>query len=190
MQKFSFSVNHGYNTLDNIATLNSLITTNIETPLVSTNPYGDAIEITFSGTLSSQEGVKLHNIITEWDSNTLVKYNKVDSITLSSLSGASGSHKRVGIYGYDGAATVGELKKITLVGYKDFGITSYCVRIFDINNSKIIAEAMFNNNSDDVMDMGPLSNIPDEPTVLEIQVKKTGGTNAQKVYISTMTFFS
>jgi len=191
MQKFSFSVNHGYNTLDNIATLNSLIVANIQTPHVSTNPYGDAIDITFSEQLSSQDAVKLHNIITEWDSNTLIEYNKVNSITLSTASGTvSTSYRRAGVYGYDGSSTVGKLKKITIVGYRDDGAVSYSVRVFDINNSETIAEATFNNNSDDVMDMGTLNNIPDESTVLEIQVKKTGGTIAHKAYISTMTFFS
>ena len=191
MQKFSFSITNGYNTLDNIAILNNLITTDINVQLISTNPYGDAIEITFDGTLSGEDAVKLHNIVTNWDNNTVIKYDKVINTSLSSMNGIVNTlYKRCGVYGYDGITTVGRIKKITIVGYKDSGVTNYSVRIFDVTNSETIVEATFDNETENVLDMGILNNIPNDSAIIEIQIKKSGGTNAQKSYVSNITFFA
>ena len=190
MQKFSFSITNSYNTLNNIAVLNNLIATEITTPLISTNPYGDAIEITFDGILNNEDSVKLYNIVTGWDSNIITKYDKVINTSLSSINGIiNTSYKRFGVYGYDGITTVGRIKKITIVGYKDNGVTNYSVRVFDVTNSKTIVETIFNNDVEDMLDMGMIENIPNDSAIIEIQIKKNGGTNSQKVYVSNITFF-
>lgn len=75
------------------------------------------------------------------------------------------------------------IKTIKVLSYKqNNNIDSYDVRIYDATNDQIIAESNFNNLIPIVNDLGTLSNLPNEEAVLEIQCKKNGGNNNQRVY--------
>ena len=53
------------------------------------------------------------------------------------------------------------------------GGTMYC-RIYDYDNANIIAEASTTETSKLIVDLGTLSNVPDEDSLIEIQIKKAG----------------
>ena len=191
MKKFSFTTTPGYNTINNINILNTSIASNISSPLSNTNPYSDAIEVNFTNPISNADAITLNNLVATWDNNVISKYDKIVGIPLSANAGINNTtYQRYGIYGYDGSTTIGKIQKITIIGYKDTNVTNYSVKIFDLTNSLTIAEVTFTNTSENIVNMGTLSNIPDNPAIIEIQVKKTGGTTLQKAYVSSVTFLS
>lgn len=189
MSKFSFSVSTDFATLSNIAILNNSISLNIPVQLQTINPYGDAIEIIFVEELDSEQKSTLTNLVTNWDNNTQITYTQIVPIYLKANGINNTTYKRYGVYGYLGSKILGEIKKINIVSYMD-NATNYSVKIYDITNFKIIGETTFSNKSEMIMDMGQLNNIPQTPAVIEIQIKKTGGTVNDKVYSEIIMFYS
>ncbi|QKF94442.1 hypothetical protein QKU48_gp0984 [Fadolivirus algeromassiliense] len=189
MSNFSFSVSKDFATLANIAILFNSITSNISVPLQTINPYGDAIEIIFTNELNDEQKVILNTLVTQWDNLTPITYNQIVPISLKANGISNTIYKRYGVYGYLGSKYIGEIKKISIVSYMD-NATNYSVRIYDVTNSKIIVESVFTNKTEMMLDMGQLSNIPETASVIEIQIKKTGGTANDKVYSEVIMFYS
>jgi hypothetical protein len=77
------------------------------------------------------------------------------------------------------------LQSIKVISYKDSSVTSYDVRAIDSTTSNIIAEANFSNNIPSINDLGTLSNLPANETIIEILIKRNGGSgNNKNVYLS------
>lgn len=188
MSKFSFSVSSGFATLNNISVLNNSITNNISVPLQTINPYGDAIEIIFTDDLNDEQKVTLNNLVTSWDNNTHVTYNQIVSIPIRTTD-VNTTYKRYAAYSYLGSSVVGEIKKVTIMAYMD-NLTNYCVRLYDATNSKIMVESVFTNKTEDIMDLGPITNIPQTKAIIEIHLKKSGGTVNDRVHAEIIMFYS
>ena len=62
---------------------------------------------------------------------------------------------------------------------------SYDVQIFDKTNKQVLLTKNLTNNTEDIMDLGVLSNLSTSPIQLEISVKRNG-SNAT-VYIESVT---
>lgn len=189
MSKFSFSVSNGFATLGNISILSNSITNNIPVELQTINPYGDAIEIIFTSDLNDQQKVTLNNIVSNWDNVTAITYSKIVPINVHAHGIDSTVHKRYGVYPYLGSDLLGDIKKICISSY---GTTTdgYCIRIFDITNNNIIAESECYNIIEDIIDLGPISNIPKTPALLEIQIKKLGTNRQNTIYSDIIVFYS
>jgi hypothetical protein len=85
----------------------------------------------------------------------------------------------------------GDLRRVKLLSYLDNGATSYDVEIFDRDNNVQLVESNFINKSEEVQRQvtGVISSPPYSNTVLEINVKKTGGNNKKCVHISEIIFY-
>lgn len=80
---------------------------------------------------------------------------------------------------------VSNLTNINVISYKSGSVTSYDVRAIDANTSLVIAESNFSNNVPAINNLGPLSNLPSGPSIIEILAKRNGGGgNNKNVYIS------
>lgn len=84
-----------------------------------------------------------------------------------------------------------ELRRVNVLSYIDDGATSYDVELFDRNNNVQLAEGNFTNMSGEVQQQftGVVSSPPSSNTVLEINIKKTGGNNKKYAHISEITFY-
>ena len=90
------------------------------------------------------------------------------------------TYSTVGSFSFDSEVII---KSIKIVSRMESGITSYDLRIFDTTNSKTLAEVNFANTSDQINDMGTLSNIPVVDAIFEIQAKRNGGNSNKKITI-------
>jgi hypothetical protein len=72
---------------------------------------------------------------------------------------------------------------IKVLAYKGGNATSYNVRVYDVTNDAVIAEAAFTNASQIVQSMGTLSNLPAAEAVIEVQVRKNDGNNQSEVTV-------
>ncbi len=72
----------------------------------------------------------------------------------------------------------------------DNNVNNYSVKIYDVTNSTVIAEATLTNKIEKSMDLGALNNIPEKDAILEVQIKKSGGGINDKVYCDLVTLYS
>lgn len=79
------------------------------------------------------------------------------------------------------------IDSISIMSRLDGSVTSYDVRVFDVTHNNILATANFNNASFQLNDMGTISNIPEEESLLEVQIKKNGGDG--RVHLSEITIY-
>jgi len=80
------------------------------------------------------------------------------------------------------------VNSIKVISYKDGSVDSYDVRALNVANSTVIAEANFTNNAPTINDMGTLTNLPASSGIIEILIKRNGGTGSNKsVYLSEAT---
>lgn len=130
--------------------------------LILTKPYCLYIPIVFS------------NII-----NCVPKNTKTNNTT----------YVREDLFVYEGSNISGELKKIVAFGYKDSGVTNFSIKIYDKTNNLIIAENTFTDSSENFLDITPLSNIPTTRSLIEILIKKTGGTISDYAHIENISLY-
>ncbi len=86
----------------------------------------------------------------------------------------------VGSFAFDAGTTI---KSIKIVSRMESSITSFDLRLFDATNSQTLAEANFTNTTDQINDLGTLSNIPVADAIFEIQAKKNGGSTNKKITV-------
>lgn len=77
------------------------------------------------------------------------------------------------------------ITKIYVLSYMTSNINSYDVQIYDLTNDMIIASKNFTNTSTQKNDMGTLSNLPLNESIVEIQVKinYSGNNNNKYAYV-------
>jgi hypothetical protein len=85
----------------------------------------------------------------------------------------------------------GTLRRVKLLSYIDSGATSYDVEVIDRDNNVQLIENNFTNTSEEVQEqtMGVISSPPSSKTILEVNVKKTGGTSNKYARISEIVFY-
>ena len=85
----------------------------------------------------------------------------------------------------------GELRRVKVLSYLDNGATSYDIEVFDRDNNIQLVENNFTNISEEVQQQttGLISSPPSSKTVLEINIKKTGGNNSKYARISEIIFY-
>jgi len=81
-----------------------------------------------------------------------------------------------------------KLFKIEVISFMDTAATSYDIKILDVDNQNIIANANFTNTSEAMMDLGTLTNVPDGNTQLDILVRKNGGGISDYAYVTSISF--
>jgi hypothetical protein len=59
----------------------------------------------------------------------------------------------------------------------------------DKTNGNVIAEMSYTNNDEKEVDLGTLNNIPVNQSQIDIDIKRTGGSKKNRVYISSITLF-
>lgn len=69
---------------------------------------------------------------------------------------------------------------IKVISYKDGSVDSYDVRALNVSTSQVIAEANFTNNTPRINDLGSLSNLPASEGIIEILIKRNGGSGNKK----------
>ena len=146
------------------------------------NESGDNVSISFTNTLTSHQQNILNSLITNYN-NAPINYSVIPSrINVEKTSSILYYSRITSLY------IQGEyhqsIQSIKIIAYMQNGNTSYDVKIYDVNNNKVIAEKNFTNTTEDILDMGSLSNLPYKETIFEVQVKSN--KNRKDVYIQNI----
>ena len=191
MSHYTFTVSPATLSNKNLSELNTKISQKINVPINTVNSNGNSkVNVDFNDELSNSERIKLHKVLLSWDTESTNIYEKIIPVYLNGNGINTSSYLRYGVYGYSGTNLTLSFKKISIVAYMDNTVTDYSVRIFNMTNSNIIAEATFTNTTEQILDMGSLSNIPSNPSILEIHLKRNGGNNNSKAYATQVIFYS
>ena len=68
------------------------------------------------------------------------------------------------------------------------GATSYDVRVYDQTNDEVLAEDNFTNTTIALHDMGTLSNVPSNDSLINIQINRNGGLLNNAAFLNTVIF--
>lgn len=151
---------------------------------------GDDVDIIFESALSAGQQTTLDNLISNHSPNNNTPKNNLFTYTPRTTYSSSLVYQRVGgPFKYQGSDNVGNIDYIEVVAYKDALPTSYDVRIYDSTNGTVLAESTGLTNTDEqIIDLGTISNIPSGPSLLEVQVKQSGGTT-KNVYLEQVLIY-
>ena len=151
---------------------------------------GDSVDIIFDAALSEGEQTTLNNLIAAHD-NIIVK-NKINFYTIypKNSSVKALSYITSAVFKYGGSDNIGIIDYIEILAYKDSNITSYSARIYSKTSGLVIAEKTgITNDTDAIVDLGTISNIPVQQEIFELQIKKTGGNGNNNVYIDSIIIY-
>lgn len=166
--------------------MNAVIKKNI----IGVETLDDQVIIIFDDEICPKELMQLNALIiahvpdtSKPKENYYTVYPRNDSVRTS-------SYKAIGSFKYGGSNSVGTIDYIETISNIDLGVTSYSVRIYDKTNNQILAEKTgMTNVVEEVQDLGEISNVPVETSVLEIQLKRTGGTEYDYAYIDSVIVY-
>lgn len=86
---------------------------------------------------------------------------------------------------FAGSNTLGPIDNITSIYGSNSATQTAEIRVFDLTNGLVIAEATQTSLARQIFNLGTISNVPTGPSIFEVQVKKTGGQ--ARAQISSLT---
>ena len=97
----------------------------------------------------------------------------------------------VGICNFNPDDFPGTLRRVKILAYLDTGATSYDFEVYDRDNNTSLTSSNFTNmnNKYEEMETGVISSSPSAKTVLEFNLKKTGGSNKKFVRVEEISLF-
>lgn len=164
--------------------------TNITTILESIDLDGDVVEITFAAALSAGEETALDNLIASHIKDTSKPKTNFYTVNPRLDFVHTTSYKSTGAFKFPGSTAAGIIDYIEIISHMDEACTSYSIRVYDLTNGAILAEATgLDNTSAKIQDLGVISNIPSDPAVLEVQLKRVGGSNSDSIYLDSVLVY-
>lgn len=150
----------------------------------------DVVELDFSSSLSSGEQTILDGLVSghvpndsKPKDNFYTVYPRLDSVRTT-------GYKSTGAFKFAGSNVVGNVDYIEVIAYMDEACTSYSVRVYDQTNGNVLAEATdLTNTAQSIQDLGDVSNIPSSSAVLEVQLKRVGGTYENNIYLDSVLIY-
>ncbi len=111
----------------------------------------------------------------------------VASFTPISVQVSNQNYERVIAFTYQGSDEVGALTEFCILSYMDTTGTNYSIRCVDLSHpGNILFTTTLTNTIEAIQTITSLANIPTTKSILEIQVKRSGGN---KVYLSGVTVY-
>ena len=154
--------------------------TNITPILESVTRTEDTVEITFNVSLSPSEKTILDDIV----SNHVPKFQPDTTGHVDIL--VEKNHKKTS---YIRVATTilppVVYAKAKSISWVDDNSSSYSVLIYDKTHKKIMLETTLNNTVESVQDLGELTNLSSEASLIEISTRRNG--SSAKVYMESIS---
>jgi hypothetical protein len=153
--------------------------------LTGVNLTEDVVDIVFESALSVGEQTTLDTLISNHTptvkqgsiKNTYIPHdNKIKAKTF----------KKILSFIFQGSNTI-ELTHIKMISYLDTG-TSYDVKIYDSTNNNTIVTINSTNATENIIDMGTISNLPAEQSKFELHVR-VSGTKKPTAYVDSIFLF-
>lgn len=146
---------------------------------------GNSIKIYFSDILSNHNILKLNNIIKNHDPTIKPTGNNIMNISIPTKRLTNTIYTTVITFIYPGMKLM-DVTSFKVISKLESHGNSYDVKIIDITNNKTIAQNSFNNTLESVNDIGIISNLDDNESILELQAKVNGFS---VVYIKNLNIY-
>lgn len=169
---------------------NEIIESAISSSLLSIDRRGDEVFIRFSTELSVGDKTLLDSLVAgHTNTTTLTETATIQLATATPRTERFNSvvNKRCATMEYAGTSQTLPIKFFSCFAYKDSSVSNYTISIFDIKNKVYLTSETFTNDTEDIVYLDTISNLPKNLTTLEVQVKKQGGNSKQYMYIDKVT---
>jgi len=187
MPTYSFVISTSFSDGVNSQKLFSEIIESITSPALETievDNGNDNIDILFTSSLSSPQETELNSILEAHINTPLLKIT-TKNISINKEVNLM-SYYKIKSFFYSGKL-VDDLKNIKIISNIQNDTNSYDVRIYDSQSHLVIVEKNLTNTVSELNDLGTLSNIPDESTICEVQVKSN--KKNQVIYIDDIILY-
>ena len=154
---------------------------------VTISNVGDNVSIIFTTALSGGEETTLDGLITAHTPNTHPTVNRQEQLMLKSSKYKSFKYSRAATYIFRPSDET--LINIEIISSKQSSITSYDMRVINLTNNSIIATKNFTNDIEQINNLGVLANIPTEESILEVSVRKNGGSKKTIVNVESIVLY-
>lgn len=183
---YGYTASNGFATTERINTINSQIDSEIG-DRDTTRVEGDCVTYIFNAPISVDNVLKLNNFnsilvdIAKPRRHLFSIYPRVDNTNTTAYS-------LIGRTAYKITLTNQSLDYIDVMAKMESNSESYSIRVVDVANENTIAEKTEINNTEfQTIDMGTITNMPTNGTVLEIYAKVENGEGC--VYIDQLQFY-
>jgi hypothetical protein len=164
-----------------------ILDSSISSSLVGVHTRDDEIQIEFSSELTSGEQTTLDNLISSHVPNITVLKSNFFTITPKTNTKSS-SYSVISTFIYPGSKYVGPIDYIEVIAKIESKGLSYDVRIVNQETGIVLAEKTdIGNEEFGSTDMGTILNIPEEESILELQIKRKGSN--KKIFIDTVIIY-
>lgn len=181
---YTYNINTDFGHGINLRLLEQEIKYNFLTSF-STLLVGNNINIYFSESLNNNDTARLNNIIKNHDPTIIPKGTNVMNISVPINRLTNTIYTTIITFVYPGMKNM-NVTNIKVISKLESHGNSYDVKIIDITNNKVIASNNFNNISELVNDMGNISNLDENESILELQAKINGSAIA---YIKNLNIY-
>lgn len=102
---------------------------------------------------------------------------------------SNSTYTSVGSFKYDGINRIGNIHYIDIIAKKHNQATSYSVKVVDNSTGLILVEKTgLTNDTYSAIDLGSISNISNSPTIVDVLVKRDGGSK-KNIYIQQILVY-
>lgn len=149
----------------------------------------DDVKIFFESALTLVQKIALDGLVSSHIPDNSVPKIKFFTIDPKKDGTRSKNFSKIGAFKYNGSKQMGIINYIEVLSFMQSDATSYSVRVLDKTNNKIVAEKNgLINTIEQIIDLGTISNIPEQQAIFELQAKIT--SNSRKfVYIDSLNFY-
>ncbi len=155
--------------------------------LVGVHDTEDIINIEFDSSLNAGQQTTLNGLVSSHIPSTIPKILLTETILPKKDTYSNTSYTRAASYIYN--PTINTLYCVKVLSYMDTGITSYDLQLFDKTHGNIIVTKNSTNTDEELVDVGTLTNMPTVESILELNVKRTGGKKNNNVYLESIGFY-
>lgn len=133
----------------------------------------DDVDLTFESVLSGGELSTANNII---DFHIPRSSRDIQLFTFQPVTIRSSTYESVFTFYFEGTNNGKDISEIKLMCKSTTNNQTYNIRLYDSTNNKVIKEETYSNNEFEDKILTVFSNIPKEESVIELQMKKNGGS--------------
>lgn len=156
---------------------------------VDIDQNADSVTITFDSTLNTSEETTLDNIVSAHVPDYSPPRIQFFNVAIDTKRSKSSSWETITSFKYEGSYEIGIINYIDVVSKMQVNTTDYDIRVVDTSNANVLCmQTGLTNTLPTTVDMGTISNIPENATVLDVQVRRNGN-GSQWVYIHQVIVF-
>jgi hypothetical protein len=178
--------------LPNFTQLDELITNDdgVNVTFDGISNKGDIIYLKFESTLPEIEKNRLDVIIQDYEAD----FSPIKRTFYTTTVKVGRVHRplyiKVATVNYTGSKIAGPINYVDVIAHMDYKVVSYDLRLVDKTHNCTIAEKIFCNNlEDEIIDLGPILQVPEDPSILELHVRANGAELNHFVHVDSINIY-